>query len=134
MHSQMKKFNDFHDAELHCLQHDLGSNTVQCSFRTPEGRNVTLIMRGVTNFRCTDFGLQNVAFELICTASQEVAKEDICKYAKWITSSTEADKLVAPKDLESEIDAILKNEKHCIFLIPSWGAQFGAIATKVEYI
>ena len=129
----MSNIPNLHDAELYALRHDSSAGTVQCMFRTGDGRDVVLLLSGVIKFRCTDFGLQNVALELVSTAWQEVDPEDLRSYVGWLSATTDGEQLAKPEEVELTVQDILGGGLHCVFLIPSWGSQLGAIATKVEW-
>lgn len=129
----MNSIPNLHDAELYALRHDSNAGTVQCVFRTGDGQDAVLLLSGVTKFRCTDFGLQNVVLELVGTAWQEVAPEDLRSYVGWLSTTTEGEQLAKPEEIELTVRDVLEGRLQCVFMIPSWGSQLGAIAAKVEW-
>lgn len=128
----MNSIPDMHDAELYALCHDLSIGSVRCLFRTSEGQEAVLLLSGVSKFRCTDFGLQNVVLELVSTAWQEVAPENLHSYVSWLSVTAEGEQLASAEDIELTVRNVLEGSAHCVFLIPSWGSQLGAIVKKVE--
>ena len=129
----MSEISDLHDAELYALRHDVDAGTVQCVFRTAEGRDSVLLLSGITQFRCTDFGLQNVVLELVGTPWQALELEELRSYVSWLSSTTDGEQVANPDAIEQSVQGVLEGKAHCVFLIPSWGAQLGAIAAKVEW-
>lgn len=129
----MSEIPDLHDAELYALRHDMDAGTVQCMFRTAESRDSVLLLSGITQFRCTDFGLQNVVLELVGTPWQAVELAELRSYVGWLFSTTDGDQLAKPDAIEQTAQEVAEGKAHCVFLIPSWGAQLGAIAAKVEW-
>lgn len=128
----MKTFADLHDAELYGLRHDADGQTVECVFRTADGQDAVLLLSGVTKFRCTDFGLQNVVLELVSTAWQEVGLDDLRSHISWLSSTADDEQLVGADELEATVREVVAGKLQCVFLVPSWGAQLGATAAKVE--
>jgi hypothetical protein len=129
----MSNIPNLHDAELYALRHDSNVGTVQCVFRTGEGQDAVLLLSGVAKFRCTDFGLQNVVLELVSTAWQEVDPEDLRSYVGWLSATTDGEQLAKPEEIALTVQDVLEGRSHCVFLIPSWGSQLGAIAARVEW-
>lgn len=128
----MRTVPDLHDAELYGLRHDAGAQAVQCVFRTAEGKDTVLLLRGVTKFRCTDFGLQNVVLELVCTAWQAISLDDLRRQISWLLSTSDGEQLASAAELEVVVQEVLAGRLQCVFLIPSWGAQIVATAAQVE--
>lgn len=130
----MKTLTDLHDAELYALRHEADGKTVECVFRTSEGEDAVLLLNGVTRFRCTDFGLQNVALELVSTVSQEVGLDDLRSYIAWLSSTADGEQLVDANEIDAIVQSVATGKLHCVFLIPSWGAQLGATAANVQLL
>lgn len=123
-----------HDAELCALSQDAEAGNLQCVFRTVDGRCVTLLLGGVTKFRCTDFGMQNVVFQLVVSDSTHtINPQDVHTYVTWMSATAEGEQLAQPREIQVSIDQVLSGRSRCVFLIPSWGAQLGAIAATVEW-
>lgn len=129
----MTDLHSLHDAELYALRHDLSDDAVECVFRTTEGRDAVLLMSGVTRFRCTDFGLQNVVLELVGAPWQDMHPEKLRSYVSWLSTTTDGEQLTMPEEIELIVRDVLEGRSHRVFLIPSWGCQLGAIASKVEW-
>ena len=129
----MTDLHSLHDAELYAMRHDLSDDTVECVFSTTEGRDAVLLMSGVTRFRCTDFGLQNVVLELVGTPWQDMHPEKLRSYVSWLSATTDGEQLTMPEEIELIVRDVLEGRSHCVFLIPSWGCQLGAIAAKVGW-
>lgn len=131
--SAMSDIPNLHDAELYAVRHDSSGDTVQCVFSTPEGVDAVLLLGGVTKFRCTDFGLQNVVLELVGTPWQELDPEKLRSYVSWLSGTTDGEQLAEPEEIGLIVREVLEGKAHCVFLIPSWGCQLGAITAKVEW-
>lgn len=129
----MSKIIDVHDAELYALRHDASAGTVQCVFRSAEGQEAVLLLSGISKFRCTDFGLQNVVLELVSTAWQEVSPDDLRSYVAWLFTTADGEQLAKADELELVVQDVVERRSQCLFLIPSWGAQLGAIAARIEW-
>lgn len=120
----MSDIPNLHDAELYAVRHDSNGDTVQCVFSTPAGGNAVLLLRGVTKFRCTDFGLQNVVLELVGTPWQELNAEKLRAYVSWLSGTTDGEQLAKPEETELIVREVLEGRAHCVFLIPSWVASW----------
>ena len=129
----MKITPNLHDAELYALRHDANSGTVESVFRTVAGEDAALLLSGVTRFRCTDFGLQNVVFELMSTAWQQISFEDLHSYVIWLYTTADGEQLVSAEKIEQIVQDVMQGKLQCVFLIPSWGAQLGAIAAEMKW-
>lgn len=121
----------FHDAEMYSLYHDVLAQTVECMFRNVEGEQVILCLEKVSGFRCTDFGLQNVALDLLSTTWQPISEDDLQGYVSWMRSTSDGEKLESAEAVKATVQDVLSGRRHFVFLIPSWGAQFAAIAEAV---
>jgi hypothetical protein len=129
----MNSIPDLHDAELYAMHHDASAGTIQCFFRTEDSKEIEVILTGVTKFRCTDFGLQNVVLICVSTAWQEITTEELRSYIAWVSTTVDGEQLAKLDQIELVLQNVLNGSLHCIFVLPSWGAQMGAVAEKVEW-
>lgn len=128
----MISFADLRGAELYALRKDSFAKTVHCAFRIADGSDAVLLLSGVTQLRCTDFGTKNVVFELVGTPWEKLDPLSLLAYVNWFFGATESEHLVKPEEFESVMRDLLEGRSHGVFLIPSLGGQLGAVATKVE--
>jgi len=50
-----------------------------------------------------------------------------------LSSDSEENQLEKAEEVEKTLNEVLEGEMHCFILIPSWGAQFVALAQKAEW-
>jgi len=132
----MSKLNDlvckFHDANLYAIHSEIDAKIIRCNFFICDGKKVSLTMRGVDEFRCDDFGLQNIVWDIVSTVWGRITEEDLKSYIEWIFRDSEWEERMIKKNVDLTLKKIISNELHCIFLIPSCGAQLAAIAQEIE--
>lgn len=126
---------ELHDAELTGMRHDGKNGTVELVFCKPGGQCCSILLNGIVQFRCTDFGLQNVVFELIVNGANETLSEDqIRSHVTWLSTTDSREQLASPAEIEAIVKLVLMDELSLVVLMPSWGAQVVATSKDVSWL
>jgi hypothetical protein len=130
-----ERLSDLHDAELRGVHHDPSKQTIECSFANEDGSFAKMILSGVERFRFTDFGVQNVVLRMLVADSiHHLTEADIRGHISWISSTSDGEQLRAQDDIDSDVRRVLAGNAMLMILVPSWGAQFAAIALDAAWI
>jgi hypothetical protein len=126
---------DLHDAALFAIRHDATAKTLECVFLKPTGQHSTLVLDEVKQFRCTDFGMQNVVLRLVVHgANRTLSEDELRSHISWISATTDGEQLTSPAEIDDVIKRVAANELVLIVLVPSWGAELAATARKVSWL
>jgi hypothetical protein len=125
---------ELHDAELSGIRHDAAAKTVECVFRRPGGQYSTLVLEEIEQFRCTDFGRQNVVLQLIVHGVNETLLEDeLRSHVAWMSATADGEQLANPAEIDAVVKRVLSGVLLLIVLVPSWGAQLTATANRISW-
>lgn len=123
---------ELHDAELIGIRHDEKDGTVELAFRKPDGQSAKILLIGVVQFRCTDFGLQNVVFQLVVTGANEaVSGDEIRSHVAWMSTADNKEELASGAEIEAVVKLVKTDKLLLVVLTPSWGAQVVATAKDI---
>ncbi len=123
-----------HDAELFAIRNDPGSSEVEFVFRKVDGCDSTLLLTGVQRFRCSDFGLQNVVLQLVVfDPKQQPTLDEIRQHVQWISTTSDGERVSTELEIETAAQDVLEGRVVLVRLIPSWGAQAGALAKSIGW-
>lgn len=126
---------ELHDAELTGMRHDAKGETIELVFRKPDGQCSSILLNGIVQFRCTDFGLQNVVFELIVNGVNETLSEDeIRSHVIWMSITDSREQLANPVEIEAIVKLVSMDKLLLIVLMPSWGAQVVATTKDISWL
>lgn len=124
---------ELHDAELISLRHETKTKTVELIFLTTDAQYLTFVLHGVTQLRCTDFGLQNVVFQLNIHGVNEVLTENtIRSNVVWLFANDSGEQLANFAEIEAVVQQVLERRVLLIVMTPSWGAQIVALAERIS--
>lgn len=124
---------ELHDAELISLRYEEKTKTIELVFIGADAQYATLILNEVRQFRCTDFGLQNVVFELVIHGVNEVLTENaIRSNVVWMFTNDSREQLANSAEIEAVVQLVLEKRILLIVMTPSWGAQIVATADRTS--
>jgi hypothetical protein len=134
MEAISKPIPHLHDAELLAICHDPASGKIECTFRKVDAHDVTLSLTGIEKFRCSDFGLQNVVLELVVAGgTQQLKPEELRAHIRWISGTSDGEVLATSSEIDCAVQNVLDGKWLLVFLIPSWGAQLGALVNGLNW-
>lgn len=123
---------ELHDAELIDMCHDSKSKTIELRFIGTDGQHVNFILSGIKQFRCTDFGLQNVVFQLVVHGINEVLTEsEINSNLVWMFTNDSREILATTAEIDSIVELVMTKKNLMVVLTPSCGAQLVAITDSI---
>ncbi len=123
---------ELHDAELIEMRHDSKSKTMELRFLDAGEQPVDLTLSQIKQFRCTDFGLQNVVFQFVVHGVNEALTEsEINSNLTWMYTNDSREILATTEEIDSIVELVMKREVLMVVLTPSFGAQFVAITNDI---
>jgi hypothetical protein len=123
---------ELHDAELIDMRHDSESKTIELRFLGVDKQYVAFTLSGIEQFRCTDFGLQNVVFQLAVHGVNEVLTEsEINSNLAWMFTNNSGEKLATDAEIESIGKLVMSEKILIVVLTPSCGAQLVAVTKGI---
>jgi hypothetical protein len=124
---------ELHDAQLNGVLRDALAQTVDLVFMKADGQYVTVVLSEVAQFRCTDFGLQNVVFQFIVQDVNETLTEsEIKSKVTWMFTNDSGELLANATEIEAVVRLVMTGKILLIVLTPSWGAQLVATAKGIS--
>lgn len=123
-----------HDATLQSVVHDRNGGEVILSFELPGGEVVKMTLSGLEQARCVDLGLQNVVLQVVvANVSEHLDPDELRRNVEWVCASAEGERLVPQAQIQKLIEAIEREDLILVRIIPSWGADFRAIARGFRF-
>lgn len=124
---------ELHDAQLNGVRRDEATQTVELVFLKADGQYLTVVLSEVSQFRCTDFGLQNVVFQFIVQGANESLTESEIKFkVVWMLTNDSNELLANDSEIDTIVRLVMGGEILLVVLTPSWGAQLVATVKGIS--
>lgn len=128
-------FAQFHDAELNGIEHDRLSTTVKLVFALADNSRACLLFREVSGLRVVDYGTQNVVSRLLTSgeADSDFNSDDISRNVSWVYGTADGGHVIDENRLAGVVTAVASKKLLLFMLEPSWGAEVGIVARKLDF-